>query len=581
MVDSPDTPPTSHQNEAASISKPPTPELNTSTTPPSRRPNASKVYGLRFFVILVALAVVTVLVAISLSQFHITEWSATSPREYADLVYLLSAVIAGGATLLLGGVVTVAPLLSLALHQSYDSIFEVTRRLIEKRIVTAADRSLATEHVRRLQSDLVVYEQLNPWYYAVWAFSVAVMAFIPVVFVISPWFDKNSYRVSMIFFFVSSILCVLFALISLTFFFRIRPGVTKLLLFVTLLEAMTTEKGLYIEPQQTDRDFSARWTFAGIIIATVLLAATAMSLWPEDEELTLAVNSVAVASGPVVLAKDLGFTDKFELKLGEKPFAAGRLALDALLGGQVDIATAAETPVLYASIKRPDLRIILTITESEFRIVARPEAGIKQISDLKGKKVATLLGTSADYFLDRMLVLHGLSRDDIVTHNLQPADMVSALRSGTVDAITVWEPHAWKAMDLVRNPVVFEDQNLYLERFNLVTTDAVLANPSKRAAITKLLTAVIATTEYMRIHEDESITLLAKRLGMHEHELKNIWDRFSFPAHLDKALLSSLRDVEGWAAQKDLRQVRPTNVLGTLVAPGVLHDINPDLVLLR
>src|SRR5262245_18095982 len=58
-----------------------------------------------------------------------------------------------------------------------------------------------------------------------------------------------------------------------------------------------------------------------------------------------------------------------------------------------DVATNAETQALRQSVDHPDLRIILTVSEGFYRIVARRSAGVTQLGDLRGKRIATAPNT--------------------------------------------------------------------------------------------------------------------------------------------------------------------------------------------
>ncbi len=58
--------------------------------------------------------------------------------------------------------------------------------------------------------------------------------------------------------------------------------------------------------------------------------------------------------------------------------------------GEADIATNAETQALRQSVDHPNLRIILTVSEGFYRVVARRSAGMTKLADLKGKKIATV-----------------------------------------------------------------------------------------------------------------------------------------------------------------------------------------------
>ena len=59
-----------------------------------------------------------------------------------------------------------------------------------------------------------------------------------------------------------------------------------------------------------------------------------------------------------------------------------------LLNGSVDAATGSETQMLLNSIAEPGIRIVMTLAEARYRIIARQSSGIRRIQDLRGKKVA-------------------------------------------------------------------------------------------------------------------------------------------------------------------------------------------------
>jgi sulfonate transport system substrate-binding protein len=119
-----------------------------------------------------------------------------------------------------------------------------------------------------------------------------------------------------------------------------------------------------------------------------------------------------------------------------------------ITSGEADLATNAETQLLRESLTNPDLRIIMTVTESFYRLVARRSAGIETLADLKGKRAMLPRNTSAHYYLVAMLRTVGLTEEDLEIVNLPPAQgeqtgmdqMSDALARGDVDVISIWEP---------------------------------------------------------------------------------------------------------------------------------------------
>jgi ABC-type nitrate/sulfonate/bicarbonate transport system substrate-binding protein len=90
-------------------------------------------------------------------------------------------------------------------------------------------------------------------------------------------------------------------------------------------------------------------------------------------------------------------------------------------------------------------------------IVARKDAGLQRVEDLKGRKVAAIVGTST-FFDIRALTLKGhgfdLQKDTQIVTATAPPDMVTLLGKGEVDAIIAWQP--------ITDSVVFRGQGVYL-----------------------------------------------------------------------------------------------------------------------
>lgn len=133
----------------------------------------------------------------------------------------------------------------------------------------------------------------------------------------------------------------------------------------------------------------------------------------------------------------------------------------------------------YATHK--DLRIIYTVCEVYYRIVANKKAGsgIATLKDLKGKKIGTFTGTSAAYFVQKYLATVGLGASDytMVFGNVCTAAPCGAgtfpymLAHGTIDAVGIWEPSGeLSAEALGNNSIIFQDRSVYREIFNLHST---------------------------------------------------------------------------------------------------------------
>ena len=159
-----------------------------------------------------------------------------------------------------------------------------------------------------------------------------------------------------------------------------------------------------------ERDDHSGWsgicvaaTAVSLLCIAFLMPATAGTTSPADPDLRIAVNSTTIESFPVFAAVDSLAARGGGPRIQLIPSPNGRSAMAQLVSGTVDAATGSETQALLNSVNDPRIRIVLTLAECRYRIVARRSAGIRRISDLRGKTVAVTLNTSSQYYLVRML----------------------------------------------------------------------------------------------------------------------------------------------------------------------------------
>ena len=296
------------------------------------------------------------------------------------------------------------------------------------------------------------------------------------------------------------------------------------------------------------------------LVVFLLLSAAA------DAEIRIAVNATTIESAPVFLAERSP-----DVRL--VPVPNGRAAMAELLSGRVDAATGSETQALINSNAEPGIRIILTLAEARYRIIARRSAGIRRTEDLRGKKVAATVNTSSQYFLTQMLRTAGMAESDIRFVNLEGPAMPAALKRGDVDAVAIWEPHAQNSLEaLGRDAVELKNPLVYRERFNLNTTARVLGNSAKRRELVEFVRALMRSSQSARRQPREAATFLAPSIGAEERTIERVWGQFRFPANLPDDLPSLLGDVELFVAPMQNRPPRPRAALTTLLDPSLLSE---------
>ena len=261
--------------------------------------------------------------------------------------------------------------------------------------------------------------------------------------------------------------------------------------------------------------------------------------------------------------------------------AVGEGGITRITSGEADLATNAETQLLRESLTNPDLRIIMTVTESFYRLVARRSAGIETLADLKGKRVMLPRNTSANYFLVAMLRTVGLTEDDVELVNLPQAQgdqtgmdqMSDALARGDVDAISIWEPEPEDAIRrLGDDAVVLQDRSVYREVFNLHARAPDLADPEKRRSIVTFVRAVAEATDALQNDPEAHWPHVSSITGFTTEEISWGWPEMEFPVRIIPDMLDVLEEEEVWVAKERNRAPRSREELARFVDPSVLAE---------
>lgn len=139
------------------------------------------------------------------------------------------------------------------------------------------------------------------------------------------------------------------------------------------------------------------------------------------------------------IAQSKGFFEEELAKVGYVPdyqgFAqAGPAINEAFAGGNIDLAFYGDLPAVTAKSNGIDIKIIASDTSQlDYAILGAEDTGIREVSDLKGKKIAVGFGTVTYKYIDELLGQNGLTISDVEIVNTS-VDGPAMLSSGQVDA---------------------------------------------------------------------------------------------------------------------------------------------------
>lgn len=296
------------------------------------------------------------------------------------------------------------------------------------------------------------------------------------------------------------------------------------------------------------------------------------------EKVTIAYSTASNAI-LVYIAFANGYFVEEGLDATPQPHAFGKMALNAVLGEKADLATVASTPIMFAVMDGKNITTLAAIQTSNRNeaIVARQDRGISKPADLRGKKIGYTRGTTADYFLDTILLVNGIGRERVSLIDMKPADMADALGKGTVDAVSTFNPTLKQLKNgLGSNGAVFFGESFYTELICLAADrDYVKKHPE---AIKKVMRALIKAETFAQQHRGEAMNLAAEYTKTDTAIVHEIWDIFTFRVSLEQSLLVDLEEQTRWAMKDKLTAgTKMPDYLEHIYADG-LYAVKPEAV---
>lgn len=141
-----------------------------------------------------------------------------------------------------------------------------------------------------------------------------------------------------------------------------------------------------------------------------------------------------------VTAEKLGYFEEMGLEVETIEFQSGPPEIAAMASGDIQICQIGHGAHALCAEGQAEIFQIVSTSLAD-AIIGNKEKGVNSISDLKGKRVATSAGTSAEAIFNIALQEAGLTAEDVETVEMDTNGMVSAMVSGSVDACATWAPN--------------------------------------------------------------------------------------------------------------------------------------------
>ena len=297
-------------------------------------------------------------------------------------------------------------------------------------------------------------------------------------------------------------------------------------------------------------------------IALIVIAISLVGIygWKSvDKEEVIQVKNITIAApkqisvGALYVAAQQDLFAKRGIEVRIESCMLGREALQSVLNGKADLAILADTPFMFAVMDGKEIAALSTVFGSRrmMAIMARRDRGINSVKDLLGKKIGTFYGTNAQFFVDSLLVAHSIPKESVTIVDIPPQKLTDALKSGEVDAVTVWDPQLSNLANLLGDQVTtIYDEGIFVYRFILVGKRDYV--DQHLLEMQHILSVFSEATDYIHKQPDEAQTIIEQALGVMPQLLNKTFNPNDFYLTLDQTLLLSLSAETRWAVKRGL-----------------------------
>ncbi|KAK5656786.1 hypothetical protein OQA88_4334 [Cercophora sp. LCS_1] len=264
----------------------------------------------------------------------------------------------------------------------------------------------------------------------------------------------------------------------------------------------------------------------------------------------------------------------------------------------VDLIAGSEVHVLHDAPRHPELRILSTVVEFSYRIVADKRKGISKPSDLRGKRIGVVPNVTSEYFAYIYLRdVAGLNESEYtfvttgaLCYSLPCANgtFPQMLAAGELDAFTAFEPTTTVGGMALgeENAIFFRNDTVYRKLNVLYTSQAKLDNATSRAEIVGYLRALGKTQEVFTKNPDKiwprvatitatrNATTNATTTVTNEDMMRRFWPLTKWARGLPADMVDLMAEEDKWVATDETRPREPMSreKIQSLIDDGPLKE---------
>ncbi len=292
---------------------------------------------------------------------------------------------------------------------------------------------------------------------------------------------------------------------------------------------------------------------AGMLISAGILLASHSGL-AQNKPVTLFIGPAPIYDS-IWMADARGFFKAEGLDVQFRLFPSGTTALQTFRTGQGDLITNGELPgVAHWVNNNKDYRLISVIERDAitYRITALKD--IQKPQDLKGKTIATRVGSTGSWFISTYLKKNGMSDKDVTIKNLDTQVLPTALCQREIASFFIWQPFGARALEICpdRAHYIGSAEGLINGYAVLGARPAWLATPEGKDIATKFLRAMQKGKEVAEKDFDAVAKYAQEKYSLSRQATKDQWDVSGRHIGFDETFFSDHCNLAAWMRENNL-----------------------------
>ena len=296
------------------------------------------------------------------------------------------------------------------------------------------------------------------------------------------------------------------------------------------------------------------------ILSLLLVAAMAVGLFSgcggkkgagNSGGISASVVSIAIQPSaafiPLFVARENGWIEDaladYDVSVVWYDFESGPPMNESIGKGETDLGVMGDVPTVSAITMGQEREVVAISAQAadSYAVLAAADSDIQSAADLKGKKVATTIGSTGHNLIQKYLSTVGLTLSDVELVDASTADMPYMLRKGQVDAVALWEPNVTRIEDAGIGRVIGVGSDC-----GLAGTNTIVGRKEYTEANPKIIEVVLE--QYKRAADsldevpDSIWKKVARYLSLDEEQVKALIPKYNYTVEITQEDIDSLND---------------------------------------